>query len=192
MLSSVGRKIEWLSDLTHVGGAVKVSWAEMEASQDSLVAPTCGNERAAKCAFSWGKLGNSGKKARPGASPASPIPQRCGGPLARVVVTAKGAYSPYPIRWIRCRHCRALKAEHCQPPPAPYLFSWFQVSKPSSIAIFRGHRSSGPATDHLPSEMLASRAWRSSWFPSGRLDISPRAWRSRRIAVVVVHLGVRG
>lgn len=175
MLSSVGRKIEWLSDLTHVGGAVKVSWAEMEASQDSLVAPTCGNERAAKCASSWGKLGDSGKKARPGASPASPIPQRCGGPLARVVVMSKGAYSPYPIRWIRRRHCRALKVEHCHPLPAPYLFSWFQVSKPSSIAIFRGPRSSGPATDHLPSEMLASRAWRSSWFPSGRLDNSPRA-----------------
>ena len=122
---------------------MKVSWAEMEASQDSLVAPTCGNERAAKCAFSWGKLGNSGKKASPAASPAaSANPQRCGGPLARVVVTA---YSPYSIRWVRCRHCRALKAEHCQPPPAPYLFSWFQVSKPSSIAIFRGHRSSGPA-----------------------------------------------
>ena len=95
-----------------------------------------------KCAFSWGKLRNSGKKASPAASPASPNPQRCGGPLAVVVVTA---YSPYSIRWIRCRHCRALKAEHCHPLPAPYLFSWFHVSKPSSIAIFRGHRSSGPA-----------------------------------------------
>ena len=62
MLSSVGRKIEWLSDLTHVGGAVKVSWAEMEASQDSLVAPTCGNGRAAKVRVQLGQAGKLGKE----------------------------------------------------------------------------------------------------------------------------------
>lgn len=49
---------------------MKVSWAEMEAFQDALVAPTCGNERAAWCAFIWGKMGISGEKASPAASPA--------------------------------------------------------------------------------------------------------------------------
>lgn len=96
-------KIECLSDLTHVGGAVKVSWAEMEASQDSLVAPTCGNGRAAKVRVQLGlgqagKLGNESEFQQrvPAASPASPNPQRCCGPLLdRVVVMA---YSAYPIR----------------------------------------------------------------------------------------------
>ena len=62
MSSSVGRKIEWLSDLAHVGGAVKVSWAEMEASQDSLVAPTCGNGRAAKVRVQLGQAEKLGKE----------------------------------------------------------------------------------------------------------------------------------
>ena len=62
MLSSVGRKIEWLSDLTHVGGAVKVSWAEMAAFQDSLTAPTCGSDRAHSVRVQLGQDGKFGKE----------------------------------------------------------------------------------------------------------------------------------
>jgi hypothetical protein len=68
LLSSVRRKIEWLSDLTHVGGAVKVSWAEMEASQDSLVEPTCGNGRALRVRVQLGQDGILGRESESSAS----------------------------------------------------------------------------------------------------------------------------
>ena len=84
MLSSVRRKIEWLSDLTHVGGAVKVSWAEMGASQDSLVEPTCGNERALRVRVQLGQDGNLGRESEcSGESSEVRFLNGNGGPLAR-------------------------------------------------------------------------------------------------------------
>ena len=120
---------------------MKVSWAELEAFQDSLVLPTCGHGRAAG-ARSFGASWETRERKR--------VQRRVqrGRFLNGVVGLQPGvvtAYSPYSIRRIRCRQYRALKAQYCHPLPAFHLFSWFQVSKPSSIAIFRGHRSSAPA-----------------------------------------------
>lgn len=143
---------------------------------------TCG-----RCAFIWGKLGNSGKKASPATSPARPIPQRCGGPLAR---SSDGVFAVlYTLDTLRIVSCFKSSILPSTASISPFLL----VSGVETVVHRNLPWSSviGPSTDHLPSEMLANRAWRCPWFPSGRLDISPRAWSSRWMGVVAVHLGGR-
>jgi hypothetical protein len=144
MLSSVRRKIEWLSDLTHVGGAVKVSWAEIEAFQDSLVEPTCGNERAHRVRVQLGQDGNLGKESESSESSKSESSTVCG-PLASSSSSSDGVFGVFDTLWSASlcpRVICCISLYHCQ-----YLtfFSWFQESKLSSIAIFHCHRSSAPA-----------------------------------------------
>jgi hypothetical protein len=142
MLSSVRRKIEWLSDLTHVGGAVKVSWAEMGASQDSLVEPTCGNERALRVRVQLGQDGNLGRESEAGSESSECESSTVCGPLASD--SRKGESGVFGTLWVAssCSRVTLYIICHCQ---CLTFFSWFRMSEMSSIAIFHRHRPSAPA-----------------------------------------------
>jgi hypothetical protein len=156
MLSSVRRKIEWLSDLTHVGGAVKVSWAEMEASQDSLVEPTCGNGRALRVRVQLGQDGNLGRESEAGSESSECESSTVCGPLASD--SRKGVFGVFGTLWIASLCPRVV---YCISSPTANTLPFSPGFKcrncrPSQSSTVIGHRPQHRSF----TERNAERVWR--------------------------------
>lgn len=155
LLSSVGRKIEWLSDLTHVGGAVKVSWAEMEAFHDSLVEPTCGNERAHRARVQLGQDGNLGRDSEASEASESESSTGCG-PLASD--SRKGVSGVFGTLWVASSCSRVTYCISSATANALLFSPGFECRKcrPSQSSTVIGHRPQHRSF----TERHAERMWR--------------------------------